>query len=105
MGARARNEMGNTYVIKEGIELLILSSPIRLHSNDFPIQGALYMLLEDMKLRENFRLMLEKKNPSKIGEVINEAYIINVKTNRIWRRTTHIGKHMMKRSFRHTMRL
>jgi hypothetical protein len=40
-GVRAGNEMGNTYVIKEGIELLILSSPIYLHRNDFPIQEEL----------------------------------------------------------------
>jgi hypothetical protein len=49
MGVRVGNEMRNVYAIKEGIELLILSSPIHLHSDNLPIQEVLYMLLKDMK--------------------------------------------------------
>jgi hypothetical protein len=49
MGVRVGNEMRNAYAIKEGIELLILSSPIHLHSDNLPIQEALYMLRKDMK--------------------------------------------------------
>jgi hypothetical protein len=49
MGVRVGNEMRNAYAIKEGIELLILSSPIHLHSDNLPIQEVLYMLLKDMK--------------------------------------------------------
>jgi len=34
----ARNKMGNAYLIKKGIEFLILASPISLHSKDFSIK-------------------------------------------------------------------
>jgi hypothetical protein len=46
-----------------------------------------------MKFGEHFRLMLKEKNPSKLAEIINEAYIIIVATNRRWHRTPHIVKH------------
>jgi hypothetical protein len=39
------------------------------------------MLLKDVEFGKHFRLMFQKKDPSKFGIIINEAYIVTVLAN------------------------
>jgi hypothetical protein len=92
--------MGNPYACEEGIEFLIPPPPpIGLNQNDFPIQGSLNMLLESMKFSKNFRFMLQKKCPSKLGVIINETHVISIPSNRVWSRTPYVREYKFKRGY------
>jgi hypothetical protein len=61
---------------KKGVQLLILSSPIGLHSNNFTVESMLNKALKLMKFLKNFRLMLNQIKPCKLAIIIYETNII-----------------------------
>ena len=73
---RARNMMGDTNFLKETIKFFILTTPISLHSDNFPIKLTLNKGLKVEKNLINIRTVLKQINPCKFTEIINEAYII-----------------------------
>jgi hypothetical protein len=53
-----RDSVGYANAREEGTQLLIFSSPIRLHRKNLAIQKPLYMLLADMEFSKELRFML-----------------------------------------------
>jgi hypothetical protein len=51
---RARHKVRDAYLPEEGIKPFIFSSPIRLHSNDFPIKLAFHKTLKLSETLEYF---------------------------------------------------
>ena len=70
----------DAYFIKEGIQFLILTSPVGLHGYDFSIKHTLNEALKLLKLLKNFRLILEKIDPCKPTKSINKTYIVLLST-------------------------
>jgi hypothetical protein len=62
--------MGDPYSIKEGVEFLVLSSLVGLHSNNFAIKESLYKSLKFLKFVKNFILVLQKIDPSEFTVII-----------------------------------
>jgi hypothetical protein len=58
-----------------------------------------------MKALKKFRFVSKEINPSKFTEIINEANIIIVSSNRSWSRTPYIREHKVQGVIRHTTRL
>ena len=87
-----RHMVFNAYTLKERVEFLVCTSPVRLESKDLFIKGSFNMILKIMKAGKNIRFILNKIDPSKLAIVINEAYIILVASNRSTSRTPHIGE-------------
>ena len=74
--------MSDADPLEERIQLLIFSSPIRLHSNNFSIKQVLNKILEVIKALKNIRLMLEQVDPGKLAIIINKAHIKFISPNR-----------------------
>jgi hypothetical protein len=55
MSMRTRHKVRYANFLKERIEFLILSSPVRLHSNNFLIKKTLNMMLKIMKFLKDIR--------------------------------------------------
>jgi hypothetical protein len=62
---RIRNALRNTSALKVAMQLMILTTPIRLDSLDLGIQETLDMSLEGVKHLFNIRLVFQKINPTK----------------------------------------
>jgi hypothetical protein len=65
---------------KEGVEFLILASPISLNNYDFPIKSPFNELLEFMKFLKYLRFIT---NPMKFTMIIYEAHIVFISPNRV----------------------
>jgi hypothetical protein len=78
---------------KEGVEFLILASPISLNSYDFPIKSPFNELLEFMKFLKYLRFITKKINPNKFTMIIYEAHIIFVSPNKVRSRSPYIRKY------------
>jgi hypothetical protein len=81
-GVGARHTMRDTSALKIVMQLVILTTPIRLDSLDLGIQETLDMGLEGVKHLFNIRLVFQKINPTKTRVVINKTYIILVSPKR-----------------------
>jgi hypothetical protein len=81
MGVWARNMVGYANALEEGVQLLILTSPVCLHGKDFSIKHALYEVLKIMKTLKNLRFMTKQINPCKFAIIINETNIKIVLAN------------------------
>lgn len=90
--------------LKEGTKLLVLASPICLHSTYFPIKHMLNKMLKIMELLKHFRFMMKQIYPCKRTIIINKANIKIVFANKSWSRTPYIREYQIKRSTRHTRR-
>lgn len=95
MCMRTRHKMRDANASKEGIKLLIFTTPVGLNDHNFPIEHAFYKILELMKLLKNFRFKLDKINPGKFTEIINEANIVLPSSNRNRRRAPNIRKNKL----------
>jgi hypothetical protein len=76
MSMRARHMMSDANFLKEGIKLLIIASPICLHSDYFPTKLTFNIGLIVKKNLINIRTLLEQVNPRKFTIIIDKAYII-----------------------------
>jgi hypothetical protein len=74
------------------MQLLVLSTPVKLDSKDFSIKQALNKALKLFKSLEHFRLVLKQVDPSKFTKIFYETYIIFVLANRVTSRTSYIKK-------------
>jgi hypothetical protein len=92
----ARHVMSDANTLKEGIQALILPTPISLHGNDFPIQQAFNKFLKVNEVLKNFRFVSKKVNPSKFAKIINKAHIVIVSSNRSWSRTPYIRENKVQ---------
>ena len=72
----AGNMMRDANFLKEGIELLVFTSPVSLHSNNLGVKFSFNKISEVLENLKHFRSFLKKINPSKFAIVINKAYII-----------------------------
>jgi len=68
--------MGDSYLIKEGVEFLVLSSLVGLHSKNFAIKESLYTSPKFLKFVKNFKLVLQKIDPSEFTIIINKTHIV-----------------------------
>ena len=68
--------MGDPYLIKEGVEFLVLSSLVGLHSKNFAIKESLYKSPKFLKFVKNFRLVLQKIDPSEFTIIMNKTHIV-----------------------------
>jgi hypothetical protein len=85
----AGNMMGYTYAF-EGVQGLILPSPIGLNNMNFAIKLSFNKILKIMKTLKNFRLMTQKVDPSELAIIINKTDIIIMSPNRGWSGPPHI---------------
>jgi hypothetical protein len=68
--------MGNSNFAKETIEFFIFSTPIYLHSDNFPTKLSFNKLLEIKENLINLRTLFQQIEPSEFTEIVNKAYII-----------------------------
>jgi hypothetical protein len=61
MDMRAEDKVRYTNRVKEGIQALILTTPVSLHNNDFLINKSLYNILKFLKIFENLRSMMKSR--------------------------------------------
>jgi hypothetical protein len=71
---------------------LVLSTPVRLASKDFPIKQVFNKVLELFKMLKHLRLVLKQVDLSKFTEIIYKTDIIFVLANSVTRQTPYIGK-------------
>jgi hypothetical protein len=90
MSIGARDMMKNTNLLKIGIKLLILATPVCLNNKDFLIKLPFYQILKVTEFLEYFRLVLQQVNLDKFTKIINKTDIIFELTNRIACRTPYI---------------
>jgi hypothetical protein len=76
--------------MKEGMEFLILSTPICLDMYDFSIQKMFNMFLELKEYIIDIGFVFKQVEPSKTTVSINKTYIKTMSTNRILGRAPHI---------------
>jgi hypothetical protein len=88
----ARSMMGDASSLKESMKFLILTSPVSLHSNNFPIKLTLNVLLEIKKGLINIRTLFEQINPGELAKIIDKAYIVCMFSGRKRCRTPYIRK-------------
>jgi hypothetical protein len=77
---------------EEGIYFFIFSSPITMHSKNFPIKELFNKGLEFMKFLNHFRLKFKQVNSNKFTIIIHKAQIIFVSSNIFECRTPNIRK-------------
>jgi hypothetical protein len=75
MSMGARYMVGDSYLGEEGIEFLVLTTPIGLNGKNFAIKETFNKSLELIELLENFRFVFEIYT-CKFTEIINKAHII-----------------------------
>jgi hypothetical protein len=71
---------------------LVLTPPIRLDSNYFPVKEPFNKVLKIGKSLKHFGFVAKQIDPSKFTEVINEANIVIVSAKGTWGRTPYIRK-------------
>jgi hypothetical protein len=98
---RTGHVMSNANAL-EGVQSLIVPTPICLHSHYFSIKETFNKVLEIMKTLKNFRFVSTKINPCKLTKIINKAHIVIVSSNRSWSRTPYIREDKVQRIIRHT---
>ena len=94
--------MRNTKSLKEGIESLIFATPVRLDGKDFAIELSFNKCLKILKYLKNIRMTFEKIDPSEFAEIIDEANIVSMCTNRGGGRTPYIRKNELQSFGRNT---
>jgi hypothetical protein len=78
--------------LEEGIEFMILTTPVRLYSKNFLVKDTFNKSLEFTNFLKNLRFMLKKIYPSKLTKIINKSDIIFIVSNRLTCKTPHITK-------------
>jgi hypothetical protein len=73
--------------LEKGVEVAILTTPIRLNMNNFMLEKAFNMFLELNKYIKHIRFALNEIKPSKTTISINETDIVIMTTNRGLSRT------------------
>jgi hypothetical protein len=101
---RARYMMGNANFLEKRMEFLIFTTPIGLHSDDFPAKFALNQLLKIKKHLVNIRTLFDQINPCELAKIIDKAYIVRVFINGGSCRTPYIGENLFQRNGRNTSR-
>jgi hypothetical protein len=81
MSMGTRYMVGYSYLGEEGIEFLILTTPIGLNGKNFAIKERFNKSLELLELLENFRFVFEEIYPCKFAEIIDKAHIIFISAN------------------------
>ena len=105
MCMRTRHTMCNSKLIKECIEVVILTPPIGLHMNDFMTEQTLNMRLEFQENIKHIRLAFKKIKRSEPSVSTNETGIIIMTTNRGLGMAPYIQKHKLKLFIDYTTRL
>jgi len=95
---RTRNSMSDSQLIKEGIQSLILTSPIGLHVNNFSGVFSLNMTLKILEDMKDFRLVFEEIDPRISTVIINKGNVIRVIANRYGSRTPNIRMYQIEGS-------
>lgn len=67
--------MDNANLVKKGMELVILASPIGLHTEDFPIKKTFNSSLEPEKNLLNVRFVFKAIDPCEFTEIIYKTHI------------------------------
>jgi hypothetical protein len=88
--------MRDPYTCEKRIQSLIFTTPIGLHDNDFSIQ-KMFNVLKHTKFRKRFRLVLQEKDPSQFGIIINETHVVFIIANRIRDSPPHTSENTSSR--------
>jgi hypothetical protein len=92
MGIWIRHMVRDPNFLEEGIEFLILTSPVRLNSKNFLVKKTFDQSLKFTKFLKKLRFVFKQIYLSKLAEIINETNIIFIASNRLTCRTPHITK-------------
>ena len=76
--------------LKEGVEVAILATPVRLNMNNFVLEKAFNMFLKLNKNVKHIRFTFDKIKPGKAAVSINKTDIVIMTTNRSLSRTSYI---------------
>jgi hypothetical protein len=90
MGIWVGNMVRDPNFLEEGIEFLILTTPIRLYSKNFFVKEMFNKSLKFSEFLKNLIFMFKQIYPSKLATIINKTDIIFMTSNRLPRRTPHI---------------
>jgi hypothetical protein len=102
MSIGTRNMMRHAGLLEEGVELLILTTPVGLDRKNFLAKQAFNKVLKFSEFLKHLIFVLKKINPSKFVEVINETHIIFIISNGNTSCPPYIGNYEFWRSFRNT---
>jgi hypothetical protein len=89
---RTRHMVQDPKFLEKSIEVVILTTPIRLNTNDFGLEETLNMCLKLQENIKHIRFALDKIKPSKATISINETFIIVMTTDRCLSMTPYIRK-------------
>jgi hypothetical protein len=70
------HEVGDANSAKKRIEVLIFTTPVRLHGYDFTIKHSFNKALKFFKEFEDFGFVTKQVNPSELTIIINKANIV-----------------------------
>ena len=90
--------MSDSQLIKEGIQSLILTSPIGLHVNNFSGVFSLNMTLKILEDMKDFGLVFEEIDPHISTVIIDKGNVIRVIANRCGSRTLNIRMYQIEGS-------
>jgi hypothetical protein len=90
MFMRARDLVFDPNMSEECVEFLVLTTPVSLHREDFPIEGAPNKTLKGVKDMKHFRFVVNKTNPSMFTKIIDKANITILPSNKCGCRTPTI---------------
>jgi hypothetical protein len=76
--------------LEKGVEVAILTTPIRLNMNNFMLEKAFNMFLKLNKYIKHTKFALNEIKPSKATASINETNIVTMATNKGLSRTAVI---------------
>ena len=90
MGMGTQHMVRDAKFLKEGVELLIFATPIRLEGDDFGVKFSFNESLEVKKNWKHVGSFLEKIDPREFAKIIDETHVICMPTNRSRGRSPNI---------------
>jgi hypothetical protein len=91
VSVRARYPMCNANALKQGVQLAILTTPVRLYTNNLFVKLSLNQGLKLMKNGEHISFAFDRIKPYKLTEIINKTNIIFETTRGCDRGSPYIG--------------
>jgi len=90
--------MGNSQLLEEGVQSLILTPPISLHMHYLLVEFSLHKILKVVENAKHFGFVFKEEDPCVSTIIIDEGNIISTIANRNRGRPPHIQVNQIKGS-------
>ena len=95
---RTRYSMGNSQLLEEGVQSLILTPPINLHMHYLLVEFSLHKILKVFENAKHFGFVFKEEDPCVSTIIIDEGNIISTIANRNRGMPPHIRVNQIKGS-------